>query len=187
MKSTFRTIIDERYLNDPAHRIRWSNTIRFLSRSSSAGSICSKGLDLGDRTPFTTLLEQFFGCPFENTIADLDLEPLEGSFDVVTAFEVLEHLYNPLHALLEVKRLMNDDRARLFISMPLRKPGFLASPEHFHEMSRQSAVSLFRRAGFRVVRSDEFRIRPLLFYLTGIKPLLRLLFEKVQIYELTAQ
>ena len=186
MQSRFRTLIDARYLSDPAHGIRWQKTIAFLSRSAFSDSIIAKGLDLGDRTPFTDLLERRFGFPFENTTADLDLALLEGSFGVVTAFEVLEHLYNPLHALLEIRKVLHGDGARLFVSMPLRKPAFLASPDHFHEMSRRSALSLFARAGFSVLRSEEFRIRPLLFYLTGVKPLLRSLFEKVQIYELTA-
>jgi hypothetical protein len=187
MQSTFRTVIDDRYLSDPAHSIRWQHTIDFISRSSFTGTVIAKGLDLGDRTPFTTSLEQLFGCRFENTADDLDLASLKGSFEVVTAFEVLEHLYNPLHALLEVRHLLKGDSARLYVSMPLRKPLSLASPEHFHEMSRQSALSLFTRAGFSIVRSEEFRIRPLMFYLTGLKPLLRAVFEKVQIYELTAQ
>jgi SAM-dependent methyltransferase len=187
MQSTFRTIIDEHYLNDSAHSIRWRKTIDFLKSSLFSGPACAKGLDIGDRTPFTVSLERLFGFPFENTAVDLDLESLDGSFGVVTAFEVLEHLYNPLHALLEVKRLLKGENARLYVSMPLKKPGLLASPEHFHEMSHQSTLSLFNRAGFRVVRSEEFRIRSLLFYLTGLKPLLRLFFEKVQIYELIAQ
>ncbi len=187
MQSTFRTVIDKRYLSDPAHSLRWRKTIDFIRRSSVSATDTAKGLDLGDRTPLTAYLEQLFGCLFENTAADLDLASLDGSFNVVTAFEVLEHLYNPLHALLEVKHLLIGHSSRLFVSMPLRKPLFLASPEHFHEMSRQSALSLFNRAGFSIVRSEEFRIRPLLFYLTGLKPLLRAVFEKVQIYELTAQ
>ena len=187
MQSTFRTVIDESYLSDPANSVRWEKTIEFIRRSSVSATVIDKGLDLGDRTPFTASLEELFGCEFENTTADLDLASLVGSFGVVTAFEVREHLYNPLHALLEVKHLLNGDSARAYVSMPLRKPLFLASPGHFHEMSRQSALSLFTRAGFSIVRSEEFRIRPLLFYLTGFKPLLRAVFEKVQIYELTAQ
>ena len=186
MESSYRTVIDGVYLSDPAHGVRWRKTLEFLAGSSLSGVSLASGLDLGDRTPFTAVLEQHFGCPFENTAIDLDLEPLSGSFGVVTAFEVLEHLYNPLHALLEVKHLLIGHSARLYVSMPLRKPLFLASPEHFHEMSRQSALSLFTRAGFSIVRSEEFRIRPLLFYLTGLKPLLRAVFEKVQIYELIA-
>jgi hypothetical protein len=187
MQSSYRTVIDEAYLNDPAHGIRWRKTLEFLRGSSLSGASLASALDLGDRTPFTALLEQHFGCPFQNTSVDLDLEPLSGSFGVVTAFEVLEHLYNPLHALLEVKALLAGEDARLFVSMPLRKPAFLASPDHFHEMMRSSALSLFTRAGFMMVRNAEFRIRHPLFYLTGVKPLLRAWYEKVQIYELAVR
>jgi hypothetical protein len=187
MPNSCRTVIDGAYLNDPAHRIRWQRTLDFLRGSSLTGLSFSSGLDLGERTPLTSLLEQHFSCPFKNTTVDLDLEPLTGSFAVVTAFEVLEPLYNPLHALLEVKRLLAGADARLFLSMPLWKPAFLASPDHFHEMTRSEALSLFSRAGYAVLRSAEFRIRHPLFYLTGVKPLLRAWYEKVQIYELAVR
>ena len=187
MANSCRTVLDEAYFNDPAHRIRWQRTIEFLQGSSPSALPLSSGLDMGERTPLTALLEQHFGCPFENTAVDLDLEPLTGSFGVVTAFEVLEHLYNPLHALLEVRHLLAGDHARLFVSMPLWKPASLASPDHFHEMTRSEALSLFSRAGFAVLRRAEFRIRHPLFYLTGVKPLLRAWYEKVQIYELAVR
>ena len=187
MESSCRTVIDGAYLNDPAHALRWRKTLEFLAGSSHSPVSVTSGLDLGDRTPFTILLEQHFGCLFENTTVDLDLEPLSGSFGVVTAFEVLEHLYNPLNALLEIRRLLAGKDARLFVSMPLWKPPFLASPDHFHEMTRRSALSLFTRAGFTVLRNAEFRIRHPLFYLTGVKPLLRAWYEKVQIYELAVR
>ena len=187
MRNKCRTVLDEAYFNDPAHRIRWQKTLKFLQGSSPAALRLSSGLDLGERTPFIALLEQHFGCPFENTTVDLDSEPLAGSFGVVTAFEVLEHLYNPLHALLEVRRLLAGEDARLFVSMPLWKPSYLASPDHFQEMTRGEAFSLFGRAGFAVLRSAEFRIRQPLFYLMGVKPLLRAWYEKVQIYELAVR
>ncbi len=187
MQHDFRTVIDGDYLDDQAHRIRWKRSIDFVRASSIVGTPLVRGLDLGDRTPLTASLEELLGCPFENSRVDLDIEPLSGSFGVVTAFEVVEHLFNPLHALLEVRHLLAGGNGRLFVSMPLRKPSYLASPDHFHEMSRQSAHSLFARAEFMVVRSGEFRIRHPLFYLTGLKPLLRAMYEKVQIYELTVQ
>ena len=187
MQNNCRTIIDGAYLDEQDHLLRWQRTLEFLRGSLIAGSLLASGLDLGDRTPFTASLEQHFDCQFENTTVDLDLEALSGSFGVVTAFEVLEHLYNPLHALLEVKRILASEDARLFVSMPLWKPDFLASPDHFHEMTRSEALSLFTRAGFSVLRSAEFRIRHPLFYLTGVKPLLRAWYEKVQIYELAVR
>jgi SAM-dependent methyltransferase len=184
MQNSCRTVIDGAYLDEQGHLLRWQRTLEFLRGSSLSGASLACGLDLGDRTPFIAALEQHFECPFENTTVDLDLS---GSFGVVTAFEVLEHLYNPLHVLLEVKRILVGEDARFFISMPLWKPAFLASPDHFHEMTRTEALSLFTRAGFMVVRSEVFRIRHPLFYLTGVKPLLRAWYEKVQIYELAVQ
>ena len=187
MQNKYRTVIDRVYLDEQGHLLRWQRTLEFLRGSSLSGASLVSGLDLGDRTPFTASLEQHFECPFENTTVDLDLEPLSGSFGVVTAFEVLEHLYNPLHALLEVKGLLAGEHACLFVSMPLWKPSILARSDHFHEMTRSEALSLFTRAGFTVLRSAEFRIRHPLFYLTGVKPLLRAWYEKVQIYELVIQ
>jgi hypothetical protein len=180
-----RNAIDGDYLNEEAHHIRWRKTIEFLAQPAPAGMAIKRGLDLGGRSPLTDSLEQFFRCPFDNTTLDLDIDPLEGRYGVVTAFEVIEHLFNPLNLLLQVRKLLEGEDARLFLSMPLRKPGFLASPGHFHEMSLREARLLFMRSGFTVVRSACFRIRAPMFYLTGFKPLMRAFYEKVQIYELT--
>jgi hypothetical protein len=185
MSSGFRNTIDAAYCADPAHRLRWERTLSFLLESAIAGSKVTSGLDLGDRTPMTGELEKLFRCPFSSTGIDLDVGSLEGRFAVVTAFEVLEHLFNPLHGLLEVRKVLcPDPDARVFVSTPVSKPDFLKSPEHFHEMTRRSIEALFERAGFSVVRRREFRIRPFHFYLTGFKPFMRCFFEKIQIYEL---
>lgn len=184
MNESCRTVIDESYLGEEAHKIRWKKTLDFLKGSSATSKGLKRGLDLGCRTPLTDSMERLFSCPFDNTSVDLDTGDLEGSYDIVTAFEVLEHLFNPLHAMLEVGKVLMRPGGRFFVSMPLLKPQCLASPGHFHEMSRRSATLLFHRAGFSVERKREFRIREPLFYLTGVKPLMRAFYEKVQIYEL---
>ncbi|NTU93051.1 MAG: class I SAM-dependent methyltransferase [Chlorobiaceae bacterium] len=187
-QKSFRTLVDREWCSDPAHALRWQKTIVFLRGSDAAARPVASGLDVGDRTPMTGMLESLFGCRFENTTIDLDVDPIEGSYPVATAFEVLEHLYNPLHLLLELRKSLSPvASSRLFVSTPAWKPGFLQSPDHFHEMSRRSIESLFERAGFSVVRFDEFRLRPFLFCLTGIRPLLRCLFEKIRVYELTVR
>jgi len=185
--SGYRNAVDGDYLNEAAHPLRWQKSIAFMADSGISGRSIDKGLDLGERTPLTGMIEELFGCCFVNSTVDLDVESLQGSYSVVCAMEVLEHLYNPLHALLEVKGLLAGEHACLFVSMPLWKPSILASSDHFHEMTRSEALSLFTRAGFTVLRSAEFRIRHPLFYLTGVKPLLRAWYEKVQIYELVIQ
>ncbi|HCD36560.1 methyltransferase domain-containing protein [Chlorobium phaeovibrioides] len=182
--SGYRNAVDGDYLNEAAHPLRWQKSIAFMADSGISGRSIDKGLDLGERTPLTGMIEELFGCCFVNSTVDLDVESLQGSYSVVCAMEVLEHLYNPLHLLLEVRRVLSGPEARLFVSMPLSRPAMLRSPDHFHEMGESEARALFGRAGFRVQRSAEFRIRRPLFYLSGVKPFLRLLFEKVQIYEL---
>ena len=182
--SGYRNTIDERYLGDGANRLRWQRTLGFVKGSQPFATKAASGLDLGDRTPLCDDLETLFGCPFRNSRCDLDVEPLEGSYDVVTAFEVLEHLFNPLHALLEVRKVLSGPEARVFVSVPAAKPAMLKSPDHFHEMSPSELESLITRAGFRSVRSASFRIRRWPFYLTGLKPLLRAFHEKVLIHEL---
>ncbi len=183
--SPFRTHVDTAWCADPVHRMRWERTIDFVGASSAALRSPARGLDAGDRTPMTGMLEGLFGCPFDVTSTDLDTGSLDGSYQLVTAFEVLEHLYNPLHFLLEVRRVLAPGGlSRLFVSTPAWKPPLLQSPDHFHEMSRRSLESLFQRAGFTTVRRAGFRIRPALFYLTGFRPLLRGVFEKIVIYEL---
>ncbi|NTU58523.1 MAG: class I SAM-dependent methyltransferase [Chlorobiaceae bacterium] len=183
----FRTVIDRQWCEDPAHRVRWEKSLDFVRASGAVRLPSSSGLDIGDRTPMTGLLESHFGCRFENTSVDLDIGALNGSYPVVTAFEVVEHLYNPLHLLLEIRKVLHPDpSSRLFLSTPAWKPGFLQSHGHFHEMSRRSLESLISRSGFGIVRSAEFGIRSPLFCLKGVRPLLRCVFEKIRILELAA-
>jgi len=185
---TYRTVVDQEWCSDPAHLVRWEKSIDFVRGSKAAGVTASSGLDIGDRTPMTGLLESLFGCRFDTTSVDLDTGRLDGTYPIVTAFEVLEHLYNPLHLLLEIRNVLAPGpESRLFVSTPAWKPAFLQSPDHFHEMTRRSLESLFDRAGFEIVRSGEFRIRRFRFCLTGVRPLLRCIFEKIRIHELAVR
>jgi len=129
--SRYRNIVDSDYLSEAAHTVRWCKSIAFMADSSLAGCRVDGGLDLGDRTPLTGQMEELLGCRFVNSDVDLDVECLEGSYGVVCALEVLEHLYNPLHLLLEVRRVLSGADARMFVSMPLSRPAMLRSPDHF--------------------------------------------------------
>jgi len=186
---SYRTVVDRSWSADPAHAVRWEKSLAFVRASSDLSLPAAAGLDIGDRTPVTAMLESHFGCRFTTTTADLDTDPLdEALYPVVTAFEVIEHLYNPLHLLLEVRKVLDPaPSSRLFLSTPAWKPGFLQSPDHFHEMPRRSLDSLLSRAGFVVVRSAEFGVRSPLFCMKGVRPLLRCFFEKIRIFELAAR
>ncbi len=178
MKSEYRNEIDAKYINSKHVQIRWAKTLLFLRPFNA-----NVGLDIGDRTPFSENLEEFYNCEFKNTDIDLDIGVLKGKYDIVTAFEVIEHLYNPLHMLLQISNILNKN-GRLYLSTPVGKPRYLWSEDHFHEMYRSSLISLINRAGFRVLRIKKIRIQPFSFYFTGIRPLLRLIYEKHWLIEL---
>lgn len=192
---SFRTAIDPAWGADPASRLRWERSLAFVRGSEVLRPPLSAGLDIGDWTPVTAMLESHFGCRFANTSVDLDIDLLdvelllpEVRYPVVTAFEVIEHLFNPLHLLLEIRRLLDPaDSSRLFLSTPTWKPAFLQSPEHFHEMTERSFMALLSRAGFSVVRRDEFGIRSPFFCIRGVRPLLRCFSETIRIVELAAR
>lgn len=180
MDNRYRIKINEEYEKNETHIYRWKNTVKFLN--SSVGNF-KNGLDIGDRSPMTNILEDIYKIDFENTTVDLDLEPLSGKYDIVTSFEVIEHLFNPLFSLNEIYKVLNDNGV-LYLSTPLYKPGFLWSPNHFHEMKRESIENLFKKSKFEIIRVSTFKIHPTPFYFKGLRPLLRLFFEKVQIFEL---
>ena len=178
MKSPYRNTIDSEYFNAPHVEIRWEKTLSFIDKFHA-----NLGLDIGDRTPFTDQLEAHYHCPFANTTIDLDEGKLTGEYDVVTAMEVIEHLFNPLHLLKEISGVLKEG-GKLYLSTPKGKPHFLWSKDHFHEMRYDRIKTLINRAGFSIVRKKQIRIQPFWFYFTGIRPALRFIIEKHIILEL---
>ena len=179
MTNYFKNKIDKDYANNSATKIRWDKTLEFMGRGVNFKS----ALDIGDRTGLTEMMEDKYGVKFDNTKGDLDNLELKGNYDLVTSFEVLEHLFNPLFNLVQIKNLLNPN-GRLILSTPLAKPRILWSEEHFHEMSKNSIQALFEVAGLKVLRKNYFRVYPVTFYFSGVRPLLRLIYDKIQIYEL---
>ena len=180
MDNRYRIKINNKYIENSTHQFRWNKTIDFLNNKSAN---FKNGLDIGERTTLTANMEDYFSINFSNTNIDLDTEKLHGNYDIITSFEVIEHLYNPLFNLLEIHKVLNKNGV-LYLSTPLYKPAFLWSPNHFHEMQRQSLLNLFKRSGFKIAREDKFKIHPFKFYFKGFRPILRLIYERVQIFEL---
>ena len=179
MENSFRNKTDSAYSNKPATIIRWKKSLEFIGDNFSFKS----ALDIGDRSGLTEMMESKYQIKFDNTKEDLDSVTLSGDYDLVTSFEVLEHLFNPLFHLSQIKEVLSDS-GKLILSTPLSKPRFLWSKEHFHEMSITSIEALFHEAELKIVRKEFFRVHPIFFYVKGIRPLLRLFFDKIQIYEL---
>ena len=182
MNGPYRNIIDSDYVSNRHVHIRWEQTLIFLRKDKK----CKIGLDIGDKSPMTEQLEQYFNCKFNNTNIDLDFDDLCGKYEIVTAFEIIEHLFNPLHFLIQVKNILNEN-GTLYLSTPKGKPYFLWSEDHYHEMREDRLRALIDRAGFSIIRKKEIRIHPLKFYFTGFRPLLRFFYDKHLLMELTHQ
>lgn len=83
----------------------------------------------------------------------------QGSFDVVTLWDVFEHLHDPLAVLVEARRILKPDGVLI-----LRTPsldswdakvfgqcwGHLDSPRHLVLFSQHTAIALLRKGGFTV-------------------------------------
>ena len=162
--------------------VRWRKTVAFLEPVESA----VQGLDLGERTALTSMLESFFGCPFTITDLDLDTGILDGQYDIVTCFEVIEHLFNPLHCLFQIKKVLAPD-GRLYLSTPRYKPHIIWDAFHFHEMTFRSIAALIDRAGFTIIRKQIITTYPWWFYFTGVRPLLRSIFDRNWLFELAVR
>lgn len=85
------------------------------------------------------------------------------SFDVVTLFDVIEHLDDPKKALRRIKRIMKDDGLLMINtgdvgSVLARLEGknwhFFIPPQHFFFFSRRTITILLEQVGFKVIKID---------------------------------
>jgi len=109
-----------------------------------------------------------------NTRGDLDETPeiVQGfDVDVVTAFEILEHLVTPCNVL----RVL--EAPRIFVTVPLRLwfATTYCNPEdpwdrHFHEFEDWQFDWLMEKGGWQIVRKEKWTSPT---RITGVRPLLR--------------
>jgi hypothetical protein len=154
---------------------RFKHTLKFLNKHiSTAESI----LDLGVANPFSKIMKEE-GFLVQNTNGeDLDLNQNVFSTtktDVVTAFEIFEHLLNPYTILSEIKS------DKLFISIPMRlwfSPAYRSKTDswdrHYHEFEDWQLDWLLEKTGWKVIDTQKWTnpvkkigIRPLLRYFTN--------------------
>jgi 2-polyprenyl-3-methyl-5-hydroxy-6-metoxy-1,4-benzoquinol methylase len=116
------------------------------------------GFDISASSLATTRsLLQFHNVPATRyLLAEADLRgrlPVENATqDAVTCFEVIEHLDDPRHALLEIRRILRPD-ATLCLSTAVR----MESVDHLFVFHHPDQLrTLVAETGFRVVRDDCF-------------------------------
>ncbi|NHM08156.1 class I SAM-dependent methyltransferase [Flavobacterium sp. CYK-4] len=151
---------------------RFNLTLAFLKKHIPTDE---RILDLGVENPFSDLMKNE-GYQVENTTGE-DLDEDQSVFseqpaDVVTAFEIFEHLLNPYTVLKEIKS------DKLLISVPLRlwfSPAYRSKTDpwdrHYHEFEAWQLDWLLEKTGWKIIDRQQWThpVKQI-----GIRPLLRL-------------
>ncbi len=150
---------------------RFENTLAFLQKHITTDETI---LDLGVENPFSKIMKET-GYTVANTQGeDLDLDftnITDTPTDVVTAFEIFEHLIAPFNVLREIKA------KKLVASIPLRlwfAPAYQSKTDpwdrHFHEFEDWQFDWLFEKAGWKIIDRAKWSnpVKKI-----GIRPLLR--------------
>jgi len=150
---------------------RYKHTYTFLEKHISKKEHI---LDLGVENPFSKLMLQN-GYNVTNTKGedlDLDTSAVENlNFDVVTAFEIFEHLLSPFTVLKQIKA------NKLVASIPLKlwfAPAYRSKTDpwdrHYHEFEDWQFDWVLEKAGWKIIDREKFT-NPV--NKIGIRPLLR--------------
>ncbi|MGB0395181.1 MAG: methyltransferase [Flavobacteriaceae bacterium] len=161
------------YANN-AHQKRFQKTLVFLNQNIDKGSHI---LDLGVQNPMSELM-QVQGYKVENTLGeDLDEDQtvlINSKAEVVTAFEVLEHLLSPYQVLksIKAKKLVVSVPLNLWFSGAYRSKTDMRD-RHFHEFEDWQFNWLLEKTGWKIMASqkwinppESFGVRSLLRYFT---------------------
>jgi len=153
---------------------RYKHTAEFLLQHISTDS---KILDLGIENPFTKIMKEQ-GYDVENTKGedlDLDTSTIENSnANVITAFEIFEHLISPFTVLKCIKadRLVASVPLKLWFSSAYRSKTDKWD-RHYHEFEDWRFDWLLEKAGWKIMDRQKWTnptkkigIRPMLRWFT---------------------
>jgi len=100
---------------------------------------------------------------------------IEKEFDIITAWDIMEHLQCALHTMAELKKSLKDDGS-IYINNPCN-PRWLWSDEHFFEYPMKHFERwIVNPLGLKVVRKKRiFFIANRKAFFIGVRPLLRVL------------
>ncbi|PZD76494.1 methyltransferase [Mesonia sp. K7] len=150
---------------------RYRETITFLEKYVSKEEAI---LDLGVKNPLSEKLTKL-GYKVSNTSGedlDIDFTSVQAqTYNVVTAFEIFEHLVAPFNILKEIKA------NKLVASIPLRlwfSPAYRSKTDkwdrHYHEFEDWQFDWVLEKAGWKIIDSKKWT-NPV--QKIGIRPLLR--------------
>lgn len=147
---------------------------RFFVTSQFLQKVINKDcniLDIGSENEMSLYLKKE-GFNITNTSHEIDFDYFEGSFfknsnyEVVTAFEVLEHLFSPLLLLenLPANKLVLTVPLRMwfaksYMHIPIKDGGHVAYG-HYHEFEEEQLHMLLDKAGWKILYSEKWKSAP---------------------------
>ncbi len=158
------------YQNSFPHK-RYNYSYQFLAKYISKSS---KILDLGVKNPFTDILQKK-GYTVSNTKGeDLDLDNstiLQSDAEVVTAFEIFEHLLSPFTVLkaIKAKQLVASVPLRLWFSSAYKSKTDIWD-RHYHEFEDWQFDWLLEKTGWKIIARQKWTNPS---KTIGIRPILR--------------
>ena len=155
---------------------RFKHTIEFLEKHVNKDATI---LDLGVSNPFSEIMKER-GFNVTNTKGeDLDLDfstIVNSNTDVVTAFEIFEHLVAPFNALTQIKanKLVASVPLRLWFA-PAYKSATDAWDRHYHEFEDWQFDWLLKKSGWKIIRKEKWRNPSII---PGFRPILRNFYKR---------
>ena len=165
---------------DYCKKIRYQKTLEFVKKHIP---ISSKILDLGTVNDFSKIMSKA-GYTVENTNGenlDIDFKIASNSdADVITAFEIFEHMLAPFNLLNSIKN------KKLIASIPLKL--WFANAywnenddwdKHYHEFEPKQFQLLLKRSNWNIIESEKWKsYNP---KKIGIRPILRRFYSRYYI------
>ncbi len=158
---------DDEYLGTPRDIRRAERSLKVLFKYTAINEFKEPCLDVGSGESFMrNLFIKNTGIQVLHSEVDLDVTPYDfpdNYFKTITSFEVLEHLFNPLYHLMELKRILAPD-GNIYITTPndyslIYKAEHLLNRKyrpHFHQFSKRDLRDIFNRAGFKIILLKKY-------------------------------
>ena len=154
---------------------RYDNTLKMLKEVCPSPSVV---FDLGVTNPFSEIMKQNNYKVYNTNGEDLDENPniiLPEDVDIVTGFEILEHLVSPFPL------LKNLNAKCIFLTVPINlwfakayKSKTDSFDRHYHEFEPWQFDMLLEKAGWKIIKkelwknpSNKIGIRPILRNITN--------------------
>ncbi len=148
---------DITFANQKRNKKAEINRLQTIGLIDSIGGLHGNVLDIGSRNFFTEVLERKYNIEIDSTSCDLDegLTSPKSHYDFVHYNNVVEHQFNPLLTLLEIKKILKSD-GMLILGCPLKPKWITSAKCHFHEFDEYTYQELIKRAGFKEVKRIHF-------------------------------